>query len=86
MISMKTFYGIAGVLMVIAFLGNLWNLINVWHFITIGAKIATIAGSLLFNILLAVLFLGMWKITPDLSTNATAPEIDKLLKEYSTKL
>lgn len=86
MIDMKKFYGIASILMVISFLGNLWNTITVWNAMTTGAKIANIAGSLLFNILLFALFYGLWKITPSMSSSAKIidnPDLDALIKQYA---
>lgn len=79
MISMKTFYGLAGILMVISVGGSIWNLFNIWNFITLGAKIATIAGNILFQSLLAWLFISMYKNTPDLEIQDT--NLDNLVKE-----
>lgn len=84
MIQMKTFYLIAAILMFFAVIGNIWNLLIVWNTLTIGGKISSIFGSVLFNLLLFVLFAGFYKITP--SSNAPAKildskELESLLNE-----
>jgi len=77
--NIKTFYLILGIAMLISFGGNLWNLILVWKFITIGAKITSIAGSLFFNIMFSMLFFTMYKSTPDMEVSNTA--LDDIVKE-----
>jgi TctA family transporter len=83
MISMKQFYGIAGGLMVIVFIANCWNLIVSWSNMNLPGRIAFIFGSILFNILLSILFIGLYKITP--SQIIDNSKLDDLLKQYEKK-
>jgi len=78
--TIKTFYLIGAVVMLIAALGSLWNLILIWNLLTIGAKISTIAGGFIFQLLIAGIFLFMYKQTsniPDMMIQN--PDLDKLL-------
>ena len=87
MLDMRKFYGIGSFLMAFAVIGSTWNLVLIWNAITIGARIANIASGVLFNALLFFLFLGLWKVTPSMSSvNKTfdSPELDALVKQYSS--
>lgn len=82
---MRKFYGWATTLMTIALLGNLWNLVVTWVNMTNGSRMASISGGVAFNLLLAILFFGMWKTTPnttDFSKTMTGEELNDLLKKY----
>jgi len=86
-LDMRKFYGIGTILMVIAFFGNLWNLTTIWSGITIGSRIAQIFGSLLFNLLLAVVFYSMWKtmpVTTEGVTKISSPDLDALINKYQS--
>lgn len=86
MLDMKQFYLIAGVLMLISFGGQIWNLAIIWNLATIGAKISTLAGGVLFNLLLSALFLGLWykmPKTPDMVVDNN--ELDKLMEELTNQ-
>lgn len=83
MISMKQFYGIAGGLMVIVFLANCWNFAVSWNNMNIPGRIAFFFGSILFNILLSILFIGLYKITP--SQVIDDSKLDEVLKKYEGK-
>ncbi len=87
MIDIRKFYLIAGSLMSISVLGQIWNLYTLWDNLTMGAKVSGIAGGVLFNLLLVVLFFGMYKMMP--STNQSIidnPEMDKYLQELSKQV
>lgn len=79
MISMKQFYLIGGIAMVISVAGSIWNLILIWDILTIGAKISSIASGVFFQGLLALVFLGMWKMTPDKMVEDN--QLDDLVKQ-----
>lgn len=82
MINIKQFYIIAGILMLVSSIGQVYNLYLIWAGITIGAKVSTIFGGILFSLLLAVFFLGLWyktPTTPDALINNA--ELDKLLQD-----
>lgn len=93
MINMRKFYLIAGILMGISVLGQIWNLYLTWGLITTGAKVSGIAGGVLFNLLLTILFFGFYKLTPDMNLNSSEhfdkiidnKDLDKLLKELTDK-
>lgn len=73
--------------MSITFLANLWNFINAFGVSTVGGKIAMVCGTLLFNLLLAVVFLGIYKVTPKMPTmTVDNPELDNLVQEISKSL
>jgi hypothetical protein len=78
--TIRTFYIIGTVVMLIASLGNLWNLILIWKLITIGAKISTIFGGIIFQLLLAYFFYYMYKQTPEMNI-VNNPDLDKLLDD-----
>lgn len=80
MISMRTFYGLGAILFGIMFMGNVWNVIALWNAMTLGARVAGIAG-FMFNVLLCALFIYLFKSqdvfkTPDLSEE----EIKSMIK------
>lgn len=83
---------IAFILMIIAVFGQIWNLTIIWDNITIGTKVSSIAGGVLFNLLLALLFIGLWKMTPKVNGGMTLSsseiitdnkDLDMLLKSMS---
>ena len=80
MISIKQFYLIAGILMIVAFTANLWILMDGWATWGIASKIAFVFGTLGFELLLAVFFLGLWKTTPDMTL--ANKDLDNALKEF----
>ncbi len=90
---MKKFYSIAWVLMAISVFGQIWNLKATWMVTTIGSKISSIAGGVLFSFLLACLFFYFWKVTPSgtgvglTKTDSVIEnkELDDLLIEMSKK-
>ena len=82
-LNMKMFYGIAGILMAIVLCANCWNLFVSWHNMSLPGRIAFIFGSVLFNLLMSALFIGLWKITP--SQIVDNSKLDDLLKQYENK-
>mgnify|MGYP001411074233 CR=1 FL=1 len=83
--NIKTFYLIASILMIVSVLGQGWNLDIIWNSITIGAKISNIAG-MFFNVLLVILFLGLYKMTPNLNTQVIDnKEMDKFLEQIKNE-
>lgn len=88
MLDMKKFYGWASLLMGISFFGNVWNIAILWDGLTMGAKIAQIAGSVLFNLLLFILFWGLWKVTPSSTSTAKtieSPDLDAIIKKFQSE-
>jgi hypothetical protein len=83
MISIKDFYLIAGVLMIVSVAGSIWNLVLIWNNITIGAKVSSIAGGIFFQCLLCVLFLGLYKTTPKQMIPDSS--LDNLVQEIQNK-
>jgi hypothetical protein len=74
--------------MSIALIGNFWNLCVTWVNLTNGARLAGIAGGVAFNFLLAILFFGMWRMTPnatDFSKTLDSSELEAMLKKYEGK-
>ena len=87
MMDMRRFYLIASILMIISLLGSVWNLFIVWNGITIGGKISQLAGGVGFNLLLFILFIGLYRITPSMNLNPKvieSPDLDALIKKYSS--
>jgi hypothetical protein len=78
--TIKTFYITGSIIMAIAGLGSLWNLILIWDLMTIGAKISTIFGGIIFQFLFAYFFYYMYKQTPDMNV-VNNPDLDKLLDD-----
>jgi len=64
-------------------IGSIWNLFIIWNIISIGAKIASVASGVLFQLLMAVVFLGLYKSTPQLEVNDS--KLDELVKELEAK-
>lgn len=83
MISMRKFYKIASWLMVIVVVANTWNLLKTWDITNLPTKISLIAGSILFNVLLVALFIGLYRMTPDMEIQNK--EIAGLLEQYKEK-
>jgi hypothetical protein len=84
MINIRQFYLIGGILMFISVLGQIYNQYLVWNIVTIGAKVSSIAGGILFSLLLTVFFLGLWYKTPKMpDAVVNNAELDKLLKDIS---
>jgi len=82
--NIKTFYLIGMILMLISSLGSIWNLIIIWEKINIGSKISSLAGSVLFQLLIFGFFLFMYKQSsniPDMNMTIQNQNLDKLLKE-----
>lgn len=86
MISIRDFYLIGAILMLISFLANLYNIVSIWQILTLASKISSVAGTLLFNLLLCSMFFWLWKTTPKnpmmIQEN---PELDKFIEEISKK-
>jgi len=80
MISMRTFYKTGAILFGIALIANLWKLIIEWDLMNLATKISFIAMSVLFQALLLVLFVGLWKSTPDLTIENDG--LNDLLNKY----
>jgi len=80
MIPMKKLYGLMGFLMCVVTIANIWNLISNWAIMNLPSKISFIAGSVLFQGLFAVMFVWLYKITPDMTINNS--DLDDLLKQY----
>ena len=85
MINIKQFYFIASILMIISVLGQIWNLKLTWEMITIGAKISSITGGVLFSCLLTVLFIGLWRATPNMNQVIDNKEMDKFLEQIKNE-
>ena len=83
MISMKKFYLLAGILMLIAFFANLWTLSHSWTLMLWGGRISFIFGTLLFELLLISLFFGMWKMTPQLDIKSV--DLSSVLNDFENK-
>jgi hypothetical protein len=86
MIQLRDFYLIGGILMLVTLVANLYSLYFVWGNLNIGGKVASIAGTLLFNLLFCVMFFFLYKTTPKMNLNSTivdSPELDKFLEEVS---
>lgn len=81
MISMRNFYLIAGVVMLIVLGANIWNLAISYSYWTLPAIIAFVFGSIIFNLLFVILFFGLWKVTPKQIVNNS--ELDDIIKQYS---
>ena len=63
-LNLKTFYLLAWIAMLIVVLANIWNLTNIYSNLTLPGKVSYIAGSICFQGLLFILFLGLWKNMP----------------------
>ena len=85
MIDMVKFYLIAGLLMFIAFLGNIWNLVILWNVMTWGARISTLAGGVLFSLLLVILFVGFYLTMRTPQDGLNNPKLDKLIDSLKEK-
>jgi hypothetical protein len=79
-ISMKQFYLWGSILLSVSVLGSAWNIKALWLTITIGAKISMIAN-LFFQVLLAVLFFGLYLQLLKQTKTMNNPELDKFLQE-----
>jgi len=79
-INIKTFYSVGAGLFFCVVLFNIWNLVISWNVWNLPTKLSFIFGSIIFQIMLASLFLYLWKITPDMITDDKS--IDKLFEEY----
>lgn len=81
--DMKKFYLIGGILMGIVVLASTFNVFQTWQNLNWAVRVATISSQILFNALLAGLFLYLWRITPKTHLEALqSPEIENLLKQY----
>jgi hypothetical protein len=78
-LSMKKFYIIAGILMLLSVIFSIWNLTTGWVIMNLPAKLSFIFGTILFQLLLVVLFFGMWKVMPD-TTIKDNKELEELLE------
>jgi hypothetical protein len=85
MISPKQFYLWASILIGLSVIFNLWNLFSSWSFMNLPSRLSFIFGNLLFQILLVVMFIGMWKVTPDMTLQSN-PELDKMLEKISKEV
>jgi TctA family transporter len=84
MIQMKSFYGIASGLMALSVCFSVWNLTTGWAFMNLPSKLSYITGSIVFQALLVIVFIGMYKVTPSLKV-IDDPELDKILESISKK-
>jgi hypothetical protein len=84
MINIKTFYLIAGVLMAVSTIASTYSLVVSWSFLNLGAKVSSIAGNILFQLLLSVFFLGMYRITPQIVVEN--PALDDFVKELQEEV
>jgi hypothetical protein len=78
---MKTFYGIGSILFSGVFVMNVWNFLITYQVMNLPNKISYLAGNIFFNLLLATLFIGLWKVTPQEIVNNK--ELDNMLIKYS---
>lgn len=86
MLSLKNFYLVGGILMLVATLGAIYNLYLIWEDVTLGFKISNFAGSILFQALIAIFFLGLYKITPSASNQVVDNKnLDELVKNLQNK-
>lgn len=82
MIDMRKFYLVGGILFIIVVLANSYSLVVTWGNLNIGAKVSSIAGGLLFNLLLCLMFFSLYKMTPNSNMNiAESPDLDSFLQE-----
>lgn len=79
-LQIKDFYGIASILLLIVVGANIWNLTVNWSMMNLAGKISFIAGSIFFQILLVVLFVGLWKTTPKIGKIVEDQVLDDILK------
>jgi len=85
-ITTLQFYKYGIILFLISVLGSIINISIQWAYINIGIKIS-LFGNLLFQILLLILFIGLYIQTKkqEQTTVIENPEIDKFLKELQEK-
>jgi hypothetical protein len=76
--TIKTFYGIGSVIMIIATLGNIYSLYATWNFINWGARMSSLFGGVLFQMLISYFFYYLYTTTPDITSG---PDLDKLMDE-----
>jgi len=69
--------------MIISVAGSIWNLTAIWNYITIGAKVSSIAGSF-FQSLLCILFFSLYRSMPQQMVEDSG--LDNLVKEIQDKI
>lgn len=85
MISMKQFYLYASILMVVSVIFNIWNLVSAWALMNLPAKFSFIFGNIFFQLLLIGMFIGMYRVTPDMILKDN-PELDDVLKKLEKEV
>lgn len=85
MISVKQFYFYGMIFIAIAVLAGTYNLYLNWHLFNVWGRISTIFGSLLFQSLIALLFLKLYLEQKNMMTDTFSGSIDEFLKEQNGK-
>ena len=80
-INIKLIYLISFIVLLIVAVTNLWNLVIVWGNLTFPAKISTIFGGIVFQLLLSGIFFSLYRTIPkDPEVMFNNPELDKWVK------